>query len=182
MEKQGSRKLRLSAKQTMQIAERLYTQGFISYPRTETNIFPKEMNLTSLVTQQSNGNAPWSGFAQRVLEEGISPRQGKKSDQAHPPIHPTKFADSLNGNLFYVIVFHDTRPRKYWKTHITCKLTCYGVANFAVICCYCIFLFSVPVILGFYRTYRGREMLFSNRWAKNKNLLNINVNEQRTII
>ncbi|XP_058807359.1 DNA topoisomerase 3-alpha [Phymastichus coffea] len=105
LEKQGSRKLRLSAKQTMQIAEKLYTQGFISYPRTETNIFPKEMNLTTLVTQQSNCNAPWSIFAQRILEEGISPRQGKKSDQAHPPIHPTKYADSLQGDEARVYEF-----------------------------------------------------------------------------
>ena len=41
LEKQGSRKLRLSAKTIMSVAEKLYTQGLISYPRTETNIFPK---------------------------------------------------------------------------------------------------------------------------------------------
>ncbi|OXU30865.1 hypothetical protein TSAR_001335, partial [Trichomalopsis sarcophagae] len=97
LEKQGSRKLRLSAKETMQIAEKLYTGGFISYPRTETNIFPKEMNLSTLVQQQT-ANGDWGGFAQRVLDEGITPRQGKKSDQAHPPIHPTKFTDTLRGN------------------------------------------------------------------------------------
>ncbi|KAL7304941.1 hypothetical protein TKK_0002738 [Trichogramma kaykai] len=97
LEKQGSRKLRLSAKETMKIAEKLYTQGFISYPRTETNIFPKEMNLTALVTQQAP-NQEWGNFAQRLLEEGVNPRQGKKSDQAHPPIHPTKYADNLHGD------------------------------------------------------------------------------------
>ena len=35
-------------------------------------------------------------FAQRVLSEGITPRNGSKSDQAHPPIHPTKYTDSLS--------------------------------------------------------------------------------------
>lgn len=45
MEKLGSRKLKMSAKTTLNIAEKLYTQGFISYPRTETNIFSKEMDL-----------------------------------------------------------------------------------------------------------------------------------------
>lgn len=29
----------------MRIAEKLYTQGFISYPRTETNIFPPDFNV-----------------------------------------------------------------------------------------------------------------------------------------
>ena len=49
LEKLASKKLRMSAKETMKIAEKLYTQGFISYPRTETNIFPKELNLVPLV-------------------------------------------------------------------------------------------------------------------------------------
>jgi len=87
----------------MRIAERLYTQGLISYPRTETNIFPKELNLTTLVEQQVV-NQEWGNFAQNLLESGITPRQGKKSDQAHPPIHPTKYTNSLQGP-FTVFVF-----------------------------------------------------------------------------
>ncbi|CAG2060128.1 unnamed protein product, partial [Timema podura] len=34
-------------------------------------------------------------FANRVLESGPNPRVGKKSDQAHPPIHPTKYTCNL---------------------------------------------------------------------------------------
>lgn len=45
LEKLGSRKLKMSAKQTMTVAEKLYTKGFISYPRTETNMFSKEIDL-----------------------------------------------------------------------------------------------------------------------------------------
>ncbi|CAH1132115.1 unnamed protein product [Ceutorhynchus assimilis] len=98
MEKTISKKLRINAKDTMKIAEKLYTQGYISYPRTETNIFPKELNLTSLVEQQQNDNQ-WGPFARRIMTEGgPTPRQGRKSDQAHPPIHPTKYADNLQGN------------------------------------------------------------------------------------
>lgn len=44
----------------MKIAEHLYTQGFISYPRTETNIFPKEMDLAALVTEQTR-DPDWGG-------------------------------------------------------------------------------------------------------------------------
>lgn len=110
----------------MRIAERLYSQGFISYPRTETNIFPNNMNLNGLVEMQTADNR-WgreyylrywymimlvyelksiltnffmiSEFACKILGEGISPRQGKKSDQAHPPIHPIKHTDGLSGNF-----------------------------------------------------------------------------------
>lgn len=42
------------------------------------------------------------GFAQRVLQDGPNPRQGRKSDQAHPPIHPTKFAHDLQGTEFVI--------------------------------------------------------------------------------
>lgn len=85
----------------MKIAEKLYSQGFISYPRTETNIFPKEMVLEDFVRSQAVENAAWGGFAQRVLQEGVTPRQGKKSDQAHPPIHPLKFTTELR-SMYYI--------------------------------------------------------------------------------
>ena len=106
LEKLSSRKLRLSARATMTIAEKLYTSGFISYPRTETNIFPKEMELAPLVQAQA-GDPRWGGFADRVLGEwgGPHPRAGKKSDQAHPPIHPLKPAPGLQGDEARVYEF-----------------------------------------------------------------------------
>ncbi|XP_063235537.1 DNA topoisomerase 3-alpha isoform X2 [Bacillus rossius redtenbacheri] len=104
LEKTASRKLKLNAKETMQIAERLYSQGYISYPRTETNIFPKELNLRSLIELQTN-DPNWGEFAGQLLQEGPTPRAGKKSDQAHPPIHPTKYAHNLQGNESRVYEF-----------------------------------------------------------------------------
>jgi len=44
----------------MAIAEKLNTQGLISYPRTETNQFPKDVNLAELVEKQTN-DAAWGG-------------------------------------------------------------------------------------------------------------------------
>ncbi|KFQ53766.1 DNA topoisomerase 3-alpha, partial [Nestor notabilis] len=109
LEKLASRKLKINAKETMRISEKLYTQGFISYPRTETNIFPKELNLSALVQQQTQ-DPNWGAFAQRILDQGgPTPRSGSKSDQAHPPIHPTKYTANLQGNeqrLYEFIVRH----------------------------------------------------------------------------
>ncbi|KAM8715173.1 hypothetical protein ACLKA7_002251 [Drosophila subpalustris] len=108
MEKLGSRKLKLSAKETMTIAEKLYTKGIISYPRTETNQFSKEFALAPLVEQQT-GHEAWGEFARRVLEWGPNPRNGNKSDQAHPPIHPTKLVTNLEGNearVYELVVRH----------------------------------------------------------------------------
>ncbi|XP_041521839.1 DNA topoisomerase 3-alpha isoform X2 [Microtus oregoni] len=109
LEKLASRKLRINAKETMRIAEKLYTQGYISYPRTETNIFPKDLNLAALVEQQTQ-DPHWGVFAQNILERGgPTPRNGNKSDQAHPPIHPTKYTSGLQGDerrLYEFIVRH----------------------------------------------------------------------------
>lgn len=109
LEKLASRKLKISAKETMKTAEKLYTQGFISYPRTETNMFPQGLALEPLVEQQTP-NPAWGAFAQRILDQGgPNPRQGNKTDHAHPPIHPTKYTNTLQGNegrLYEFIVRH----------------------------------------------------------------------------
>ena len=108
LEKLASRKLRINAKETMRVAEKLYNQGFISYPRTETNMFPSSLNLTDLI-QQHTVDANWGQFATNLLAEGATPRQGTKTDNAHPPIHPTKYTDNLQGNekrLYEFIVRH----------------------------------------------------------------------------
>ncbi|CAD5212398.1 unnamed protein product [Bursaphelenchus okinawaensis] len=111
LEKLGSKKLKITAKRTMAAAEKLYTQGFISYPRTETNQFPPNFGLEHLVQQQTN-HIEWGNFAQSVLDQpnGPNPRNGRKSDAAHPPIHPLKsatkdtFANKFDEWLVYELV------------------------------------------------------------------------------
>ncbi|VDP49193.1 unnamed protein product, partial [Heligmosomoides polygyrus] len=102
LEKLAVRKLKISAKQAMDVAEKLYNKGYISYPRTETNKFPANMNLSSLVGQLTT-YPQWGDFAAEVLEHGPNPRNGSKSDEAHPPIHPLKLSSgSLQGNEWLV--------------------------------------------------------------------------------
>ncbi|KAL5106637.1 DNA topoisomerase 3-alpha [Taenia crassiceps] len=108
MEKLASRKLRINAKETMSLAESLYTKGYISYPRTETNSFPQELDLKPLVEAQIQ-DGRWSDFAKKYLAIGLKPRNGRKSDQAHPPIHPLKAGTNLQGNearLYELITRH----------------------------------------------------------------------------
>lgn len=79
LQKLGSRFLGLSSKIVMevqtrplntqkphthpqQVAEKLYTKGFISYPRTETDQFDKGMDLRALVEKQTV-SADWGQFA-----------------------------------------------------------------------------------------------------------------------
>lgn len=93
LQKCGSRYLRMDSHRVMQIAEALYTKGWISYPRTETDQYDRGMNLQGLVQKQTQGG-PWAHFAQGLTNGGFSaPRNGRNNDKAHPPIHPVNFVD-----------------------------------------------------------------------------------------
>lgn len=100
LQKNGSRFLRMTSQQVMKIAEDLYTKGWISYPRTETDQFDKGMDLRTLVGRQAQDNT-WGAFAQHLLNSGFKqPREGRNNDKAHPPIHPVNYVAStqLNAN------------------------------------------------------------------------------------
>ncbi|KKK15773.1 hypothetical protein P175DRAFT_0498243 [Aspergillus ochraceoroseus IBT 24754] len=84
----GSRYLRLDSQMIMKAAESLYTKGFISYPRTETDQFDKAIDLKKLVEKQLP-DRNWGQYARGLLDGGFrTPRAGRHNDQAHPPIHP----------------------------------------------------------------------------------------------
>ncbi|GJQ10824.1 hypothetical protein GpartN1_g4969.t1 [Galdieria partita] len=93
LQRLASREFNFSSDKTMKVAESLYSEGYISYPRTETNIFPSTIDLSKLVLLQQN-DPRWQGFVQKIMEcwSHCSPRQGTKDDKAHPPIHPIKAA------------------------------------------------------------------------------------------
>ena len=115
----GSRKLKINAKETMRVAEKLYTQGLISYPRTETNIFPDSFDLGGVVQQQT-GDPQWGNFAARLLTVGPTPRRGTKTDNAHPPIYPTKYSNGLS-----VSEYSNYKGRE-WSLSIVRTLCCHN--------------------------------------------------------
>ena len=89
----GSRYLRLDSQKIMKVAESLYNKGWISYPRTETDQFPKDMDLRKIIEKQVN-DRDWGQYAQGLLGGGFQwPRAGRNNDQAHPPIHPVNHVE-----------------------------------------------------------------------------------------
>ncbi|KAG6840476.1 hypothetical protein C0991_006459 [Blastosporella zonata] len=98
LQKAGSRLLRLAPKKVLDIAEKLYQQGFISYPRTETDQFDPQFDFMALVQKQSV-DPTWGNFATALTQgAGCPPRKGKNNDKAHPPIHPTAHAGNVAGD------------------------------------------------------------------------------------
>ncbi|QEU58317.1 Top3 [Kluyveromyces lactis] len=99
LQKNCSRFFKLSAKKTLDAAEKLYQQGYISYPRTETDKFPAKTDLKSLLNKHQ-GHSEWGPYVTNLMDENSTstnkyqwPRSGNHDDQAHPPIHPILCVD-----------------------------------------------------------------------------------------
>jgi DNA topoisomerase-1 len=75
----------------MSIAENLYINGYISYPRTDNTAYPPSLNLREIV--RAFLDSEFSREAKIVLDQKeISPSRGKKETTDHPPIYPTAVA------------------------------------------------------------------------------------------
>ncbi|ABL87570.1 DNA topoisomerase [Pyrobaculum islandicum DSM 4184] len=90
LERRASRWLGINSKKTLDIAEELYRAGYISYPRTETTIYPPTLNLREILQELIRGEH--SRYVEELLLRGFRPTRGDSDDGAHPPIYPTKGA------------------------------------------------------------------------------------------
>ena len=79
----------LTPARTMRIAESLYMQGIISYPRVDNTVYPKSLNLAEVVKTIS-GNPAYTNYCKKLLTSGpLHATRGKKETTDHPPIYPT---------------------------------------------------------------------------------------------
>ncbi len=85
-------RLGMGAAHAMRIAEDLYTQGLISYPRTDNTVYPRGLGLRSLVEKFREG--PFGEAAGYVLAQpSFRPTRGRTETTDHPPIYPTSAAN-----------------------------------------------------------------------------------------
>jgi DNA topoisomerase-1 len=84
--------LGISPSRASRIAEDLYTDGYISYPRTDNTVYPRSLDLREVLGQlkRVEGAGP---YAETLLASGkLSPTRGKRETTDHPPIYPTGYA------------------------------------------------------------------------------------------
>ena len=82
----------ISPGRTMRLAESLYMDGYISYPRVDNTVYPPSLDLVDTVKKVS-GNPVYAPFCQQLLKSGpLHATRGKKETTDHPPIHPTNMA------------------------------------------------------------------------------------------
>jgi len=116
-------RLGLSAANAMRIAEDLYMNGFISYPRTDNTVYPPSLDIDGIL--KTLKNSPFKKDVDWVLAHRRPvPTRGKKSSTDHPPIHPTGAAtrEMLGDDAFkvYELVLRrflaTLSPDAQWKT------------------------------------------------------------------
>jgi DNA topoisomerase-1 len=113
--------LKMAAAKAMDIAEELYTNGYISYPRTDNTVYPASLDLRALL--ETLRETPFKEEAERLLaQEKISPSRGKTQTTDHPPIHPTAPATEkqLKGDSWkvYEMVVRRFMATVAWHAHI----------------------------------------------------------------
>jgi DNA topoisomerase-1 len=114
---QASTALGLTAAAAMRIAEDLYTNGWISYPRTDNTVYPPTINLRAIL--EKFAKAPESQFqaeARKLLElPKLTPTRGKRMATDHPPIHPVEVASKskLTGDQWKV---YELIVRRFFAT------------------------------------------------------------------
>jgi len=84
----ASSRLGITPASAMRIAEDLYMDGFISYPRTDNTVYPSSLPVRELV--QSLVRVKEFSAAEGLLEGELKATRGKKETTDHPPIYPTQ--------------------------------------------------------------------------------------------
>ncbi|WP_440059855.1 DNA topoisomerase I [Thermogladius sp. 4427co] len=76
---------------TQELAEKLYLEALISYPRTNSQKLPPTLDYKGILIKLSS-NPSYANLVRQLLSETggvLKPREGPKDDPAHPAIYPT---------------------------------------------------------------------------------------------
>lgn len=106
---EAARAFGYSPAKTLKIAEDLYLESLISYPRTNSEKIPPTIDNTQILRKLTS--LPDLGsYASELLRRNLTkPREGPGEDPAHPAIHPTGYLPSRGlsreeRNLYDMIV------------------------------------------------------------------------------
>ncbi|MFW9841240.1 MAG: DNA topoisomerase I [Candidatus Thorarchaeota archaeon] len=117
---------------TLAVAQSLYLDAVISYPRTSSEKLPESLNLEEIL-HGLKGMKNYTQLALQVLQRGnLNPVEGKKTDPAHPAIHPTgtkptKRLTPSEKNLYDLIVrrflalFGEPAVKEHLRADISCE-------------------------------------------------------------
>ncbi|MEM0243736.1 MAG: DNA topoisomerase I [Zestosphaera sp.] len=82
---------KISPAETLNIAESLYLDQLISYPRTNSQKLPKTLNHRTILKNLSALQTYKEYVSELLKKPSLIPVEGVKEDPAHPAIHPTGY-------------------------------------------------------------------------------------------
>src|ERR687890_644688 len=93
-----------SPSRAARIAEDLYTDGYISYPRTDNTVYPRSLDLREVLNYLKNDEGVGQHVEKLLQQDELSPTRGKKETTDHPPIYPTGHAtkDSMRDDRWKI--------------------------------------------------------------------------------
>lgn len=83
LQTESYKRYKLTPSQTLQIAQKLYTDGIISYPRTSSQEYPKSIEYDKILKRLKK----YTTLVKYAKNK--TPTKGNKKDPAHPAIYPT---------------------------------------------------------------------------------------------
>lgn len=83
--REASRLLKISPKKALDVAEELYLQGLISYPRTDNQTYPPSLDISSVLSILEKAYP-----IVKNITPPYRPSSGRKTED-HPPIHPVGY-------------------------------------------------------------------------------------------
>ncbi|MBS3101018.1 DNA topoisomerase I [Candidatus Woesearchaeota archaeon] len=79
----------ISPKETLEIAQELYTSGLTSYPRTSSQQLPQSIGYGKILKELARQRQYADSVKSLLKKPKLTPNNGKKTDPAHPAIFPT---------------------------------------------------------------------------------------------
>jgi len=114
---------------TSNIAQRLYLDALISYPRTSSQKLPPAINYEAILKNLNKVPEYKKLTAELLAKTELKPNEGKKEDPAHPAIYPTgslpeRVLDTSERNIWdlvvrrFMAVFGEPATRQSMKVSI----------------------------------------------------------------
>ena len=109
LQSESYRLFKYTPMRTSNIAQHLYINALISYPRTSSQKLPPSIGYQKILKNLSKA-ASYQKLAFKLLAQPfLKPNEGKKIDPAHPAIYPTgnlpeKLLDAAERNVYDLIV------------------------------------------------------------------------------
>ncbi len=110
---EAHRCLNISPKITMEIAQELYTGGYISYPRTSSQQLPEVIGYSKILKRLAKSKNYKENVDFLLKKKTLKPNNGKKTDPAHPAVYPTGIIPNLEEQRMKV---YDLIARRFLAT------------------------------------------------------------------